>query len=180
VKRLSYFDKVIAGGIIMLIALSLCVLTSCGKDDEPGGKDDRSGQPYKFRAEISAEKPDEFDVLSATGNYNYVDENGLPRTVWYTPDDVERVPSPYVIEFEVPRNFNKFMLTSALFGIVPFMPYEVEMAGIISGKLFVNNKLLVDFSNNFWWITSIGYDNKTKEYTVKTSDGKEFKTSKLD
>jgi hypothetical protein len=178
-KWTSYFDKIDAGGILLLAVFLLGALTGCGKDNEPGGEN-RKGEPYKFRIEVSAEKPDVFDVLTATGHYNYIDENGLPRTIWYTPDDVERVPSPDITEIEVPSNFYAFMFTSSLISIDLSMPFEEELQGIISGKIFVNNKLLAEFSNKFWWITTIAYDNKTKQYTVKTSDGKEFKTSKLD
>jgi hypothetical protein len=108
-----------------------------------------------------------------------VDENGLPRTEWYLPESANLVLSPYVIDVEVQHNFHNFMVTSRAMSI-ELMPNEEELKGRIKGKIFVNNKLLTEFSNIYWWITTISYDNKSKIYIVKTSDGNEFQTAKLD
>jgi hypothetical protein len=180
-KQTGYFDKLVAGGIMLMTAFSLCAtFTGCGGDDEPDdGGDNRSGTPYKFRVEISAEKPDEFTIMLNTAYYNYVDENGLPRTFWLF-EDSEKFPSTFIKEFEIPRNFTKYMLTANLRSIDVLMPYEVEMDGIIFGKLYINNKLLTEFTNKFWWITTISYNEKSKKYVVNTSDGNEFETSKID
>jgi len=172
-------EKKISGLLFISMIIMIALLNSCGGNEPGGGTDDRKGPPYKFRVEVSAEKPEILSVLSATGNFNYVDENGLPRTVWYAPQDIKKMPSPYILEFDVPRNFYKFMYTSNLIG-VELMSLEEEMKGIIVGKLYVNNKLLTSFSNKYWWITTIGYDEKSKKYEVKTSDGKVFETNKID
>jgi len=180
-KRTFYFYKIIAGGTVLFILFMLCTLTGCSKSDEPnGGNDNRSGPPYKFRVEVSAEKSDEFKILLNMGNYKYIDETGLPRTEWlFDVEGLPKVTSPSTLEYEIPRNFNNFGMALNL-SAIEITPYEYEIQQIISGKLFVNNKLLVEFSNKFWWITTIAYDAKRKKYEVKTSDGKSFETNKID
>jgi len=180
-NRISYFYKIIAGGTVLFILFMLCTLTGCSKSDEPnGGNDNRSGPPYKFRVEVSAEKSDEYKILLNVGNYNYVDENKWPRTEWlFDLDNQQTVSSPWIQEYEIPRNFNKFGMLLNL-SAIEITPFEEELQQIISGKLFVNNKLLAEWSNKFAWHFSITYLTQSKEYKVSTSDGKSFETNKID
>ena len=173
-------EKKISGLLFISMIIMIALLNSCGGNEPGGGTDDKKGPPYKFRIEISAEKPDEFKIGYGVGSYNYLDDNKVPRTIWFTPDVLEKVSSPCIKEIEVPSNFTKFMLTVNLHSIDILMPLEKEMAEKITGKIFINNKLLVEFSNKYWWIITIGYDEKSKKYEVKTSDGKVFEKTKLD
>jgi len=184
-ERNGLHEAVIAGfyvvtfAIIVLLFASLLLLVGCSTSDEPNGGD-RSGEPYKFRVEISAEKSDEFDIQMNMGNYNFVDENGLPRTIWLFEDNINTLPSPCIQEYMIPSNFNKVGFLCNLHSLDVTRPVEETFSEILFGKLFVNNKLLAEWSNKFSWHFSITYNEKDKKYTVSTSDGKSFETNRID
>ena len=158
-----------------LALLFAAILFSCGEDNGLDENDNRSGEPYKLKVEIIAEKPDLFTVGWGMGKYNFVDENGLPRTVWFTPDDLEEIPSPCIKEFEIPRYFTKMSVYSALISIDPTISDSFE--GIIRGKLYVNNKMLTEFSCKFGW--SVGIEFKNKKFTI-TNSNEIFVLDKID
>jgi hypothetical protein len=167
------------GSLLKMLAL-FCAITLFGCNDDEGNDeiDNRSGEPYKFRIEISAEKPDLFYIGWGMGSYNYID-NGLPRTVWFTPDDLEKIPSPCIKDFEVPRNFTKIGVYASLVSI-DIMSFEDTMAGIIIGKLYVNDKLLSEFSYKFGWSVGIAYNNNTEKFVVTNSLKETVELDKLD
>ena len=128
---------------------------------------------------INTEK---YKIAFGLGSYNYVDETGLPRTQWLTdpevwPDEIA-VKSPLIGEFEIPRNFNKFNLNGGVFNI-EYDPTDEKKNEIITGKLYVNNKLIITSSDKFILTMSIQYDASKKKYIIK-SGAEMIELNKLD
>ncbi|MDR1370505.1 MAG: hypothetical protein LBJ72_10360 [Dysgonamonadaceae bacterium] len=175
-KKTDYcnaLSKTFISGTVFTVA----VLTGCGRDEDPVNEE--SGDPYKFRIEISCEHPELYNVGISLGSYNYV-ENGLPRTGWLSDPDnfVEELPSPLVKEYEIPGNFTKFFIDAGVFakGIVL---HEKLLNEGISGKLTVNNRIIASSSAKFGWVCNIVYNAAKKKYVIKYSDGNDVELDKL-
>jgi hypothetical protein len=180
-KRIREFLNI--GLLLSVLFILGTLIGSCGRDDNPaGGDDDRTGEPYKVRIEVSAAHPDLFNLAIVLGSYNYV-ENGLPRTGWLTDPDVfveeTAVPSPLIEEYEIPRNFTKFFIDGAVFSI-DIQPSEMRMNEDVTGKLFVNNKLIASSTAKFSWTFAMVYDAAKKKYVITYSNGKDIELDKLD
>ena len=156
----------------------LLLFYGCSDDKGLDETDNRSGEPYKFRVELSTDEPELFSIGWGTGNYKYIDKDfPVPITVWFTPDDLEEIPSPCIKEFEIPGNFIQFSLLSALVSIDPTISDSFE--GIIKGKLYINNNMITEFSHKFSWGVGITYNSNSKKYTVSASN-ENFELNKLE
>jgi hypothetical protein len=172
--------------VAALVLLSMFALSSCGKDDDPTNEEDnRKGEPYKFRVEVSCVNTDRNKIACSLGSINYVDNNGLPRTEWlsdpdHAPDDIA-VESPYIKEFECTRAFNKLFMDIATFSKAYYYDDpEQNRKEPVTGKLYINNKLIIT-SNSIWtWQIAMQYDSKTKKYRLKASGSEEMILDSLD
>ena len=153
----------------------------CSKDDNPQSGDDRTGEPYRIRVELSYDDGEDLKIIIGFANYNFIEQSGslkgLPRTEWlidetgYTLYD-----SPCVMEFEIIRHFNKFTFIA---GVHAVLPEEVLRTKNIHGKVFVNNNLLVSSSFKYDWGCVIEYDSNRKKYVVNYSGGNTIEKDRL-
>ena len=186
-KERFNLSQVLTICILVLIAIVLFALASCSKDDDTFKNNNRDGQPYKFRVEYTLDNPDNFYLSFEIANYNFVDETGLPRTIWICDENSSgqsyAVPSPLIKEFELPHNFNKIALTVGVYFVYPYQvgkPILDRQQETMYAKIYVNNKLLAETSAKFGIVFSIVYDKNSKKYIMKYSGGNEFELSKLD
>ena len=174
------FEKNVA--IIFALMMMFFAFAGCGKDDDPNnGGDDRTGEPYRIRIELSVDEGEDLKIIIGFANYNFIEHSGplkgLPRTEWlidetgYTLYD-----SPCVKEFEVVRHFNKFTI---LAGVHAILPDEVLRSKNIHGKVYVNDNLLVSSSFKYDWGCVIEYDSNRKKYVVNYSGGSAIEKDKL-
>jgi len=134
-------------------------------------------QPYKFRVEISAEKPDKFNLGRVGGDYEYVDEFGINQLVDYQLDDSTVHQSSCIREFDIPLSISSFLCFT---NIPSFEALDKDKGeGFINGKLYVDDKLLTEFRSHHFWIVRIVYDEQSKKYKVITSDGVDHKIRKV-
>jgi hypothetical protein len=166
----------------VMVLVCMLAFSSCSKDDDPN-EDNRKGEPYKFRVELSIVNVDKYHLAFALGSYNYTDESGFPRTEWLTDPDIFdiraiAVPSPLIGEYDIPRKFNKFFLDGGVF-TVEYDPTD-GMNEIITGNLFINNKLIASSAFKFDWNVQIIYNSSKKNYSVKCSGIEMFELDKLD
>jgi hypothetical protein len=174
-KKLHYFDKIITGGIMLLIAFLFCALAGCSKDDEPGNGNDNNGAPYKFKIEISTEKPDEFKLYLRDFYYTLLDENGKQRvtTINKVEDFLKFWDSPLIREVEVPsRNFDGLAMSYGLAG-------DDSAGNMVNIKIFVNGKLLISYSEKQSVILFL-YKSGNKYYIDSNYRAKYFEFDKLD
>jgi len=159
----------------LLILVFAYFFSACSKDDGIDGIDDRKGEPYKFKLEISLQDNfDKYKLYFSFGNYNYNNDNGFPVTGWIVDPDEKRkdityYPSPMTHEFEIPRNFNK-CLFSCVVSPVGYDPTDGENE-TVTGKLYINNKLIISSSTKFDWNSQIKYDSVKKTYIVTAKGG---------
>ena len=143
-RQLSYFDRVISVGIVLLVALLLCTFAGCSKDDDTsGGGNKPKGDPYKVKIEISTETPDIYTVYLNNGYYNVYDKDGKTNPVSFTTFDdyLTSYPSPLIKEFDLPRNFDGLAFTCGLRGN-DIDSYKVYI------KIFVKDRLLLSYEEN--------------------------------
>jgi hypothetical protein len=178
-RNFIFLDRMIVSRIALLITfMTLIMLSGCKGDDPGGSMDGRSGPPYKFKVELTAEEPDVFSIIFGICNYNYVDESGLPRTVWISSEDPEIFPAPYTKEFEVQRNFTKLLVSGALHN--SDVHNDDLMASVIIGSIYVNNRHIHTFSYKFGWAAIIVYDSMKRKYIVTDGHGNVLELDKLD
>jgi hypothetical protein len=161
--------------------MMLFAFAGCGKDNDPQNGDNRTGEPYRIRVELSCDEGEDLKIIIGFANYNFIEQSGplkgLPRTEWlidekgYTLYD-----SPCVKEFEVVRHFNKFTL---LAGVHAILSDEILRTKNIHGKVFVNNNLLVSSSFKYDWGCVIDYDSNKKKYVINYSGGTTIEKDKL-
>ena len=170
---------------VILLACAIFAI-SCSTDDGPTKGNNNSGAPYQFRVEFTLEDPDKFFVAFDFANYNYVDENRLPRTIWFAEElsgQENAVASPLTKDFEVPRNFSKAAIVAGVYFIRPFVPSDKipeREQETISGKLFINDNFIAETSAKFGCSFGVGYDSSKKKYIVTMSGGKTIELDKLD
>lgn len=156
-------------------------VAGCGKDDEPlNGRDDRTGEPYKIRVELSVDEGEDLRILIGFANYNFIEQSGqlagLPRTEWLF-EDVERaVQSPFIRECEIVRHFDKFTLFANVYEL---LPDEILRTKNIHGKVYVNNNLLVSSTSKYGWTCVIEYESNKKKYIISYSGGNTIEKDKL-
>ena len=151
------------------------IFAGCSKNDGIDMIDNRKGDPYKFRLETTLHANfDKYQLYFSFGNYNYNNENGFPVTGWIVDPDEKRkdityYPSPMIQEFEIPRNFNK-CLFSCVVSPVGYDPTDGKNE-TITGKLYINNKLIISSSTKFNWTSQIQYDSIKKIYILTAKGG---------
>ena len=173
------FEKNVA--IIFALMMMFFAFAGCGKDDDPNnGGDDRTGEPYMVRIELSVDEGEALRILIGFANYNFIEQSGplkgLPRTEWLFENVSSAVPSPFIGEFELPRYFNKFSFIANVF---EHLPDEVLKTKNIHGKVYVNDNLLVSSSSKYGWTCVIEYDSNRKKYVVNYSGGSAIEKDKL-
>ena len=165
-QLISSFLKILTG----LFFLTLFGCVEKGNTLEPF--DARTGKPFKFRFEISTEKPDLYNVIWGGGNYF----DGTGRVVSFI--ESETVPSPCIKEVEIPRNFMNMIALS--FPSIIEYDYGESREGVLIGKLYVNDKLLYSYTAKDKWSVSIGYNYSTKKYILENSLNEKFEFDKID
>ena len=117
-------------------------LFGCSDDKDTDGNDNQSGEPYKFRIDISTKKPDIFKVYLYNCVYN-IYKNGTTNPVSITglDDYLTSFASPHVKEFDLPRNFDGLGFTCGITG-------EDSDSDVAIIKIFVNDKLLLSYEEN--------------------------------
>ena len=168
---LFVMNQVISSLLKILTGLFAITLLSCverGNSLEPF--DSRTGKPFIFRFEISAERPDLFNVNWGGGNYF----DGLGRITSFV--NPETVSSPCIKEIEIPRNFLNMI---AIVTISP-IDYPESIEGILTGKVYVNDKLLYTYSAKDIWEVSVAYNYSKKNYTLTNSLDEKIVFEKID
>ena len=162
-------NQLISSLLKILTVLFVITLWGCEKGNplEP-----QTEQLYKFRFEISTEKPELYNVKWEGGNYF----DGAGRVVSFI--ESETVPSPCIKEVEIPRNFMN--MTALSFSSI--IEYDVGESpeGVLIGKLFVNDKLLYSYTAETIWSVSISYNRSTKKYTLENSLKEKIEFDKID
>ena len=150
--------------LAILAGVFSITLFSCDKDNDLSEENNNLiGESYKFRFEISTDEPNDLYVKWGGGHYFYDDKNGTTQSVlFYSP---ETVLSPLVKEIEVPRNFSYFIALATSSSLEPNIP-SGNSGSVLSGKLYVNNKLLLTYTSELVWNVSIQYSNHTKKYMI--------------
>jgi len=173
-QRTSYLKQIATGSAMVIfavftiiISIVLCAGTLTNRNSGQLSKDDM----LTFKMEISTEKPDEYSLGWLVGSYDYTDCTGTKISVSFQPADLTNRQPTCVREIEVPRNFNRFLCS---INVPSFDELDKEkQEGIIYGKVYVDEKLIVDFTSHKFWIITITYNDETKQYDVLTSDGVE-------
>ena len=117
--------------------LSIITLVACNDDNGLEENNKQSGEPYKFRIEVTSENPD-IRVNLSNLYYNTYDKNGRTNPVSITSldDYLTYYASPRKIEFDVPRNFDGIGFSCR------------AASDIATVKIFVNDKLFVTYSDD--------------------------------
>jgi len=172
-RRLNSFDKLITGGALLFAVFIFFSLSGCSKIDEKLGWTEyyKIGKPYKFKIELSSEKPDEYKVKWCGCLCTYVDEKKIATMKYISEIEKDSYASPIFREFDVPSNFIFVKMSgeaSKTFG---------QEDGVIKGKLFVNGKLIAELSDVFMWLVTVGQSTNTFNISVDNKQYLEVKKS---
>jgi len=181
-KERFNLSQVITICIFVLIAMVLFALASCSKDDDTANNNNRDGQPYKFRVEVSTQYPDSCLVNIALGSYNFTEKSGLPRTIWLTDPDSDlrdvSVVSPLIQEYEIPSNFTKFYLNVGNYNrIWDAVWNDTNSKTNCTLKVYVDNKLVYSDTKLFNIGWGVAYDATKKKYVYKDGNGNTVETA---
>lgn len=159
----------------------VCTIVSCTPLDNPLG-DNISGNPFKVRVEVSVANPNDYMIRTGGAIYLYyigsIPEtnafSNLERDYWFV--------SPYVQEFEVPRDFNSITFTcKAWINFMSASDFENlnEENEFLTVTVTFDEHQIIKIINKYECSFSIKYHKDTKKYAIKQGNEETVYTSKL-